>query len=410
MGKNLTPNVVKNILTQNKLQEIRIACSYLFSPELARSDEFLEALDLESVQDAFNKKGERYDPALHMDEPEDILERRRERFAKIIESYETLKRYIPEEEKPESETTSRHGKVIAVGGAKGGIGKSLFAANLGVLFSSRGKRTVIIDLDLGGSNLHLYLGESFLKHNINDYLNKKARTLEEIMVPTKYGPDLIGGGSSQLGAANINFARKLKLIRAIKEIDADYVVVDLGGDTSYNIIDFFLAAHHGLVLTTCDPASYLSAYNFIKVALYRKLNRIFGPESEFRSQKDSALERLIKKVILSVNKSGGRLIEQLMERINEEQPQNLYLIKRVLEAFQPYIIINMFSDDSDAMGVVNRIQDVAKRMLSIQPVYIGAIPYQEETKRSAKDLVPVVARYPEGVLSKTISSMSEVFL
>ena len=47
-------------------------------------------------------------------------------------------------------------KVIAVGGAKGGIGKSIFATNLALLLSSVG-RTVIIDLDLGGANLHLYL-------------------------------------------------------------------------------------------------------------------------------------------------------------------------------------------------------------------------------------------------------------
>ena len=394
-----------NNLTQTELKEIRIACSYLFSPELARSDEFLKELDLASVQDAFREKGERYDPDLHSDETEDILEKRRKRFVKIRESYATLKGYTQGDEKPVSERTARQAKVIAVGGAKGGIGKSMFAANLGVLLSSRGKQTVIADLDLGGANLHLHLGERFLKYNINDYLNRKVSALEEIMVSTRYGPDLIGGGSSQLGAANINFARKLKLLRAIKKIDADYIIIDLGGEISYNIIDFFLAAHHGLVLTTCDPASYLSAYNFIKVALYRKLSRVFGPESEFRSQKDRALERLIKEVTLFVTTNGGRLIEKLMERINEEQPRNLSLIEKVLETFQPKIVVNMIRNDSDVMGVVTRIQDVSQRMLSIQTGYLGGIPYQSEIKRSAQDLVPVVARYPKGDLSEILSHM-----
>jgi len=394
-----------NNLTQSELKEIRIACSYLFSPELARNDEFLKELDLVSVRDAFREKGERYDPDLHSDETEDIIEKRRERFVKISESYATLKGYIQGDEKPVSENTAHRGVVIAVGGAKGGIGKSMFSANLGVLLSSRGEQTVIADLDLGGANLHFYLGERLLKYNINDYLNKKVGTLKDIMVSTKYGPDLIGGGSSQLGAANINFARKLKLLRDIKKIDADYIIIDLGGDTSYNIIDFFLAAHHGLVLTTCDPASYLSAYNFIKVALYRKLNRIFGPESEFRSQRDRHLERLIKEVTTSVTTNGGRFVEKLMERINEEQPQNLSLIKKVLEVFQPNIVVNMIRDDSDVMGVVKRIQDVSQRMLSIQTGYLGGIPYQKEMERSAQDLVPVVARYPKGDLSETLSHM-----
>ena len=41
-------------------------------------------------------------------------------------------------------------KVIAVGGGKGGIGKSLISANLGVHLASRGAKVVLVDADLGG--------------------------------------------------------------------------------------------------------------------------------------------------------------------------------------------------------------------------------------------------------------------
>ena len=64
-------------------------------------------------------------------------------------------------------------KVIAVGGAKGGIGKSIFAINLALLLSSVG-RTVIIDLDLGGANLHLYLGETIVARQITQYTSRRA--------------------------------------------------------------------------------------------------------------------------------------------------------------------------------------------------------------------------------------------
>jgi flagellar biosynthesis protein FlhG len=93
---------------------------------------------------------------------------------------------------------------------------------------------------------------------------------------------------SSAGAADawappiFTFRSKLKLLRALKTIDADYVILDLGGDTTYNILDFYLAADQGLVLTTCEPASYLDAYGFIKMSLHRKLIRLFGPESAYR--------------------------------------------------------------------------------------------------------------------------------
>ena len=293
-------------------------------------------------------------------------------------------------------------EIIAVGGAKGGIGKSIFAANLGVFLSSRGMRTVLVDLDLGAANLHLYLGETFLECNVNDFLARRVPTINEIIVPTKYGPYLIGGDSSQLGAANINFSRKLKLLRSIKAIDADYVIIDLGGDTSYNIVDFFLAADHGFVLTTCDPASFLDAYNFIKVSLYRKLNRLFGPESSLNAKKDEALERLISEATLSTNGSMVPDIDQLIKRVSEQQPWNLRLIGQALKTFNPNLIVNMVAEDSDATKVINRIQDVSRTKLSIQVGYLANIPYQAEIKRSAKDLVPVVVRYPKGILSEVM--------
>jgi len=394
-----------NNLSNTEIQKIKVACSYLFSAELAGNNEFLEKLEFDSVKDAFIEKEKRYNPDLHKNEPDEILIKRKKRYIRIRESFEILKNYIVEQERSVTERATPRGIVIAVGGAKGGTGKSIFAANLGVFLAARGRRTVLVDLDLGSANLHLYLGERFVKHTINDFLNKKVKTLKELMVSTQYGLSLIGGGSSRLGDANIHFARKLKLLKAIKTIDADYIIIDLGASTSYNNVDFFLASDFGIVLTTCNPASYLDAYNFIKVALHRKLNRIFGPESEFRKQKNKDLELLIKDVTMSVNLNGGNLIGDLLKKIQDEQPQNITLISKMLKTYNPNVIVNMSTDESCAMEVGNRIQEVSQRMLSIDVGYLGAIPYQSEIGRSAQDLAPVVATHPKGILSKWINNM-----
>lgn len=397
-------------LEDTELHKIRIACAYLFSPQLSRDDRFLKSLKLEAVKKAFREKAKRYHPDLHRHEQEEITNRRRERFIKIRESYKILASNFQEKEQPFSEKGDSQRKIIAVGGAKGGIGKSIFAANLGVLLSSMGWKTVLADLDLGGANLHLYLGETFLKWNINDFLNKRAPALQEIMIRNRYGPQLIGGNSSQLGASNINFSRKLKLLKAIKRIDANYVIIDLGGDTSYNIIDFFLAADHGIVMTTCDPASYLDAYNFIKVALYRRLNRLFGSESTFSGRKDSDLERLIYEATMPTDGSNVESMEELMERVRKQQPQSLPLVNETISSFNPHLIVNRVTPNSNVTQVVKRIQEVSRKMLSISVGYLGSLPYQSEIELSARDLVPIVARYPKGDLAKKIGNIIEKLL
>ena len=187
-----------------------------------------------------------------------------------------------------------------------------------MFLSTKGFKTVIIDLDLGGANVHLYLGKSFLlKQNINDFLKKRVNTLEEIKVKSDYGPYLIGGSSSELGTANIEFMKKMRLIKAIGNIDADYIILDLGGDMSLNSLDFFLQADYGIVVTTPESASYMSSYHFIKEALYRKLRRLFGPESKFRSERDIDLEKFIHKTTLSSDTLKMNTIEEFMDKVRK---------------------------------------------------------------------------------------------
>ena len=394
-------------LEDDELRRIRIACASLFSPDHAKDDLFLKNLRLEHVTKAFREKAKRYHPDLHRHEPKDMLEKRKERFIKIRASYDTLKNYFPPEDSHESGDHAVFSRrIIAVGGAKGGIGKSIFAANLGILLSSAGHRTVLVDLDLGGANLHLYLGTTALPSCINDFLSKRIPRLEDVMISTRYGPHLIGGDSSQFGAANISFATKMKLLRSLKQIDADYIILDLGGDTSYNIVDFFLSADTGIVMATCDPAAYLEAYNFIKVALYRKLNRLFGEESDLGLEKDAELANLITRLTRPNGSDRLANIMELRDRIRQEQPRNLFLINQLLRSFRPKLVLNMVEDQSNTDSVVWRIREVAEKMLCTKVDFVGSLPFETEIKRSARDLVPAVSRAPRGFYSMSLNHIA----
>jgi len=288
-------------------------------------------------------------------------------------------------------------KIIAVAGAKGGVGKSVFAANLAVYLSTKGFRTVIVDLDLGGANVHLYLGKSFLlKKSINDFLRRRVDSLKDIEVKSDYGPYLIGGGNSELGTANIEFKKKMRLIKAIGNIEADYIILDLGGGMSLNSLDFYLQAHHGIVIATPESASYMSSYHFIREALYRKLRRLFGPESKFRNERDIDLEKLIYKMTQSTESLESNTIEGLVEKVRQVRPDSLKLINQALSDIHPGLVLNKVPQFSNIHHVPSMIQEVSKKWLSKEVVYLGQISAQIEIEASVLDQVPVIARYPHG--------------
>ena len=384
--------------------EIERACMALF-PGCAPTPDFIDALELDRVKSEFRKRAKLVHP--DMASPDGLSRLARERFMRIHSAYKLLVAYLQGATPREAAIgiqrgldPLRRGRVIAVGGAKGGIGKSILTTNLAVYLASRGQKAVVVDLDLGGANQHLYLGErTVLKHSINDFIHKRIDALGEAMVTCKYGPGLIGGDSSELGIANLAHAKKMRLVKALRGIEADYVIIDLGGDTTYNILDFFLAADYGIVVTTRDSASYIGAYHFIKAAMYRKLMRLFSPESRFKRDPDAehALNSLMGPQDIE---PAFKSIPEFLEKLRELNEYAAATAEEAIREFSPCLVVNKIPPGVAASLVVDKLQGVIRKYLSKEVPCLGAIPAQLEVEQSVIDLVPVVARYPHGVMAR----------
>jgi flagellar biosynthesis protein FlhG len=404
-----------------QMKELRVAAIHLFGLEPVRESGFINNLTIAGLKNAFREKARRFHPDMRPGQNPVLVEQNRQRFIKVKESYDLLQSFLavkcsptppeprvaPPDPPPVTPEAAPAGKkkIIAVGGAKGGIGKSSFTANLGVYLAARGQRTVLVDLDLGGANLHLYLGQTFIKHSINDYFTRKVQGLTELMIPTNYGPRLIGGDSSELGSANISFWAKMKLIKSLRELDADYVLIDLGSSTTFNTLDFFLAADAHMVVTTCEPAAYLEAYNLIKVGLLRRLNRLFGAESTGSGKKNLALQELIHEATMSPDGARARHISELLARVERDHPGYLPALNEAIDTYQPGLVINKVGDVAEVGPIVTRIKDVSRKMLGIKVRYVGTIPYLEEVQRSTNDLIPEVARNSQGFLAQRMAAL-----
>src|SRR3954451_15556884 len=75
-------------------------------------------------------------------------------------------------------------RILAVGGGKGGIGKSLISANLGIELARRGLKVAVLDFDLGGANLHTCLGVDQPRLTLSDFVMRRVETLGEVLTDT----------------------------------------------------------------------------------------------------------------------------------------------------------------------------------------------------------------------------------
>src|SRR6185295_6844890 len=93
--------------------------------------------------------------------------------------------------------------IVAFGGGKGGVGKSLLCANVGIYLAQLGKRVVLLDADLGGANLHTFVGIDRPAVTLGAFFGRRVARIEEVVVPTRVANlGLLSGEGEPLGAAN----------------------------------------------------------------------------------------------------------------------------------------------------------------------------------------------------------------
>ncbi len=74
------------------------------------------------------------------------------------------------------------GEVIVITSGKGGVGKTTTVANIGTGLAMMGKKTVVVDTDIGLRNLDVVLGlENRIVYNLVDVVEGK--------LPAEAGPD-----------------------------------------------------------------------------------------------------------------------------------------------------------------------------------------------------------------------------
>ena len=293
--------------------------------------------------------------------------------------------------------------VIAVGGAKGGVGKSALAANLAVGLALLGQQVILADLDLGGADVHLYLGVKSLQKTWNDLLDKKVDSIEDVIMPTPFESlKLIGGDSSKLGSENLPYAQKRKIMRHLREIEGDYLILDLGGNTSYNALDFFLFADHKIVMSGTEPASILDSYSFVKVAFYRFLERFF---SEHNSLKD--LGQRIKDG--SWERSKDLSLDYIFSEIRERDTSAYDKIRKLHDRFRVSLVVNMAENRKD-FQIAESMRQVLKEKCFLNVGVLGTIPFDKLARRAARSFTPIIVEYPRSQPSKAIHQMLAAIL
>ncbi len=218
-------------------------------------------------------------------------------------------------------------------GGKGGVGKTNVSVNLSLALGEMGRRTVLMDADLGLANVDVLLGLR-PKRNISDVLAGECK-LTDVLLDVNENVRIVPASSGTQEMTSLGVHEHAELIYAFNELadDIDVLVIDTAAGISSSVVSFVRAAQEVLVVVCDEPTSITDAYALIKL-----LNRDYKM-TRFR------------------------------------------------------VLANMVANDTEGRNMFNKLITVTDRFLDVTLQYVGSIPYDENVRKSVQRQIPVLKAF-----------------
>ncbi len=306
----------------------------------------------------------------------------------------------PELTVPVAETRNGQKSVIwAIGGGKGGTGKTFVSATLGQQLSRHGSPVNLVDADLGAPNLHTFLGVPEPATDLSDFFFGKQLPLQSVLVDGGgAGLRFAAGSNRHFNLSNLEHFRRLKFLRHIKSLPGQ-VIIDIGAGAALNAIDFFKLSDVPILVANANPASIENLFLFLEaVAL-----RIIEHEIQLHS-----LQEAMRECWHAAGKP-PKSVPSLLEMVRQVDLAVERKIRQALNDFQPCLIVNKARGDNDVL-LGRCLEDVAKRCLGTRMHYVGAIPFDHRVADCLNQFCPFVPAHPTSETAVSIMLIMDKLL
>jgi flagellar biosynthesis protein FlhG len=277
-------------------------------------------------------------------------------------------------------------RLVAVGGGKGGVGKTMVVANLAVALARRGGRVVAVDADLEGANLHTCLGSAAPSVGLADFVAGREEDLGKLATDTRIANlRLIAGTHGNLAQVQPDHERRVRLVRMLRRLPADWVLIDLGAGSDETVLDYFLVGDDGLVVVAPEPTSVENAYTFLRAAFYRRMQL---------AMVGHRVRDLVTIAMDQRNERGIRTPFDLLREIEAIDPMEGARFAETVRDFRPRVIVNGVRTAEDVkLGF--GVQSVCRKYFGVDVEYLGYVNHDEAVRRSIAARRPVVDAHPE---------------
>ncbi len=225
-------------------------------------------------------------------------------------------------------------RTVAITSGKGGVGKTNISINLAIALASMQHRVMLMDADLGLSNVDVLLG-LYPKKDLSHVIRGLC-SLDDIIMPGPGGIEVVPAASGTYAMSSLTPEEYIGLLQAFSQYkkQIDFLLIDTAAGITSSVVWFSRAVQEVLVVVCDEPTSLTDAYALMKV-----LSR----------EHDITRFNILANKMPNI-KSGQRLYEKLAKVVN--------------------------------------------KFLDIQLSFMGVLPYDESMLKAVRRQQPVMTAFP----------------
>ena len=277
--------------------------------------------------------------------------------------------------------------VLAVGGGKGGTGKSVICTQLGVVFAQMGYRVVLVDADRQGANLHTFFGLEDPAISFEWIFHAQGDPNRAILPSGVKRLGLFAGLREEM-LSQPDEEQMRALAERLRQLDADIVLWDVGSGSELWQTILFERADCGLLVSSPSPTSIEKDYRFFRHVCRWRL-------AEMPMQQ-------------SLPASGWLPVPWLASVMRVDMEQAHALQAQLRRAPLLVLINGALQPDDRAVG-----QDMIaalRRFFGIYGRAVGALDFDERLWLSIRQRRPAVLEYPESLWVEQLQVSARLIL
>ena len=289
--------------------------------------------------------------------------------------------------------------IIPIASGKGGVGKTFLSANLGIALAELGKNVIIADLDFGGANMHTCLGLDNSKPGIGDFLRARYGELGDMMVQTEFeNLKFLPGDVRSPFLANMHHAQKMRLTYNLKQLDFDFLILDLGAGSAYNTLDFFGITQLGMMITTTEHTSIMNMLMFLKLFAFRLIEKSL-PKNTFL---ENTLKQCYNRSVAETSLTVSGLLDELA-KVDQNAAQNA---ENLWNNYRPRIIFNQGIEPNE-LDVLDPLEKALDQNLSLKVDFFGYLFNDPTASQSMRYRKPIKLLDPESYMWDDITRLAD---